>query len=316
MSDRPLNPFARIAEEQGAVVLDGGLATTLEARGWDLNDELWSAKLLLEAPSEVRAVHTAFLEAGADCIVSATYQATLEGFRRKGIEGGQGVALLRQAVELALEARDAFWALPENRPGRVRPLVAAGVGPYGAFLADGSEYTGKYDIDEEALYHFHKERWDIFCDTPADLLACETIPSMPEVRALLRLLNATPSHQAWLSFSCRDEEHLADGTPLARVARACDEVANVVAVGVNCIKPELVTPLLQTLGRETEKPLLAYPNSGELYDIGSRSWQSEASPLDWEEAAASWVGMGACGVGGCCRVGPGGIMALRNRLVR
>jgi len=170
------------------ILLDGGLATELEARGFDLDDDLWSARLLLEKPEAIRRVHLDYLQAGADCVVTSSYQATIEGFEKKGIGKRKAVDVLRRSVQLAQSARDEFWGNPANRSGRVRPLVAASVGPYGAYLADGSEYTGDYDLDEDGLVKFHRERWDVLATSGADLLACETIPSLPEALALGRLL--------------------------------------------------------------------------------------------------------------------------------
>ena len=306
------NPFLPTAAHPGPLLLDGGLATALEAKGFDLDDPLWSARVLLEAPEAVRQVHLDFLEAGADVIATVSYQASLPGFLRRGMAREAGLEALRRAAELAVEARDAFWAVEANRKGRRRPLVAASVGPYGAYLADGSEYTGAYSVTEAALYGFHRERWHLFAEGPADLLACETIPSLPEVRVLLRLLRETPGRGAWLSLSCRDAGHLADGTPMIEVARLCDPVPDLWAVGVNCVEPELVEPLLTELRRGTAKPLVAYPNAGERYDVASRGWVTPPSSVDWGTEARRWLGVGARGVGGCCRVAPDRIRELRE----
>ncbi|HSG46922.1 MAG TPA: homocysteine S-methyltransferase [Longimicrobiales bacterium] len=308
------SPFRPEDGDRSVLILDGGLATALEARGFDLNDGLWSARLLIEAPEAVRQVHLDFLEAGADVIATASYQASLPGFARRGIGRDEGLALLRLASRLAVEARDAFWGVAENRAGRRRPLVAASVGPYGAYLADGSEYTGDYPASDPELYDFHRERWHLFAEGPADLLACETIPSLREVAVLLALLRGTPGRQAWLSVSCRDGAHLSDGTPVGQVGRVCDAVPNLVAVGVNCTKPRFIEPLLAELRRHTDKPLLAYPNAGEDYDPASRSWSSPGAPVDWTQGADRWVRAGARAIGGCCRVGPEQIRALRQAL--
>jgi len=300
---------------QGFVLLDGGLATALEERGQDLDDPLWSARVLLDAPEEVAAVHRAYLEAGADCIATVTYQATFEGFRARGMTDAQAEEAFGTAVALAVEARDAFWNRPEGRTERLRPLVAASVGPYGAYLADGSEYTGRYDLDEEGLVAFHRRRWNLLARAPVDLLACETIPSLAEARALLRLLAQTPGRWAWLSFQCRDGAHLADGSPLASVVALCAAADRVAAVGVNCVPPDQVPALLTVAsvgGQGT--PLAAYPNSGERYDARTRSWDAAREAWDPGAAALSWHRMGAAVVGGCCRTGPDTISAMRAAL--
>ncbi len=309
------NPIAEFVERQGIMVLDGGLATALEALGCDLDDELWSARILLEAPELIRQVHLDFLIAGADCITTSSYQASLPGFHKRGLSELQGIELLRDSVRLAIEARDLFWSEPANRLGRRRPLIAASVGPYGAFLADGSEYTGRYGIDDADLYSFHRSRWHILADSPADLLACETIPSGREARVLLQLLGETPGRWAWLSFSCHDEAHLCDGSRLADVARICDAEPHVAAVGVNCTSPEFISPLIAEARRATSKPVIVYPNSGELYNVAHRDWAGAPTSLDWGEAAGEWARLGAAGVGGCCRVGPEDIAEMRRRLV-
>jgi homocysteine S-methyltransferase len=295
--------------------MDGGLATTVESRGHDLNDELWSAKVLLEAPDAIKQVNLDFLAAGADCIATATYQASLTGLKRRGLSEVEVIEIIRGSVRLAAEARDAFWSEPANREGRLRPLVVASIGPYGAFLADGSEYTGDYDISDDELYEFHRTRWHLLAESEADLMACETIPSRREAHVLLRLLRETPARWAWLSFSCRDTSHISDGSRLVDVARDCDAEPRVAAVGINCIPPEVASDLMAEAQQGTTKPLIVYPNSGETYDAVSKTWSTGPSPIDWQEAAAEWVRLGASGVGGCCRVGPEQIAGVRSRLV-
>ena len=297
------------------VLLDGGLATALEARGQDLNDPLWSARVLLEAPDVVSQVHMDYLTAGADCIATVTYQATFEGFRERGLEPAEAEEAFRRAVRLAVEARDAFWAQESNREGRLRPLVAGSIGPYGAYLADGSEYTGRYGLDEDALVEFHRSRWSLLANSGVDLLACETVPSGIEARALLRLLAGAPDVWAYMSFQCRDQAHLADGTVLRDAVRACDEASRVAAVGVNCVPPERVAPLLSIARSATTKPLMAYPNSGEAYDATTKTWTPAGAGSDPAEEAPRWRDSGATVLGGCCRTGPDTIARMRLRLL-
>ena len=297
------------------MVLDGGLATALEARGCDLDDALWSARILLEAPDEIHQVHLDFLVAGADCLVTSTYQASIPGFRERGLRAAESVELLQRSVEIAFDARNTFWSEPHNRVDRLRPLVAASVGPYGAYLADGSEYTGDYGISDDDLYEFHRGRWQVLTETDADLLACETIPSRREANVLLRILEETPGTWAWMSFSCRDELHLCDGTPLADVVRACDGQRNVAALGVNCTSPLFISALIAEARRETKKPLIVYPNSGERFNPTNRSWENAPDPIDWGEKSLEWKRLGAACIGGCCRVGPQEIATMRRRLL-
>lgn len=295
------------------MVLDGGLATELEARGFDLEDPLWSARVLLEDPAAIQLLHGDYLAAGADCITSASYQATLEGLGREGFSRRRGEALLARSVDLAIAARDAFWGEPANRAGRLRPLVAASVGPYGAFLANGAEYTGDYDLDVAGLVAFHRRRLEVLAASGADLLACETIPSCLEARALCQLLDETQGPPAWLSFSCRDARRLSDGSDLGAVVAELEGCDRVIAIGVNCTAPGFLPGLIDRLAAASAKPIVVYPNSGEGYDAVGKTW-SGAGGLD-VSAVGDWLRRGARLIGGCCRVGPGEIQALRRCLL-
>jgi homocysteine S-methyltransferase len=298
------------------ILLDGGLATELEARGSDLNHELWSALELIDHPERIRDVHLAFLRAGADCIATTTYQASFEGFARQGYSEEDARKLMHRAVDLAREARDLF--LNEGREGTSihdRPLIAGSIGPYGAFLADGSEYRGDYDATDEQLSDFHHDRLFLLADAGVDVLAFETIPSYREAKVLLNLLESRPSIQAWFSFSCRDEEHISDSTPVSECARLLADSDQVVAIGVNCVSPSLIPGLIQTLRRAApSKPVIVYPNSGEVYDPQEKKWTGIAEPVEFGRAAIEWYNAGARMIGGCCRTTPLHISAMRSSL--
>ena len=306
--------FDAFLHSQGFVLLDGGLATELERAGNDLNDPLWSAKVLVEDPGAVEAVHAAYLRAGADCVITATYQATFEGLAARGVTRTAAEGILRDAVGLAVRAGDRFWADQENRAGRSRPLVAASIGPYGAFLADGSEYHGNYGVGPAALADFHRPRMRLLADSPADMLACETIPSFAEARVLADLVEDATDKHSWFTFTCRDSHHLSDGTPLDEVAAWADETASVHAVGVNCTPAHLLPPIIRTLAAATRKPVVAYPNGGGEWDAATKTWGRADAEPDWGAACRSWVAAGAGVVGGCCRVGPEAIRAMRAAL--
>jgi homocysteine S-methyltransferase len=312
-TSNPLDPFLRT---QGVVVLDGGLATELEARGFDLTDELWSARVLLEHPDSIRRVHLDYLLAGADCITSGSYQATVAGFVRRGLDRRKAVELLRRSVELAIAARDAFWSNSESRVGRRKPLVAASIGPYGAYLADGSEFRGDYDLDEETLVEFHRERWELLSSSGADLLACETIPSRDEARALRRLVEDTTDVWAWFSFSCRDDQRISDGSLLSEVVAELEDCPRILALGVNCTAPRHIEGLIRAAARATSKPIVVYPNAGEAWDATTRTWvPTDHHAPSLVNGCRRWVDQGARLIGGCCRTTPDDIRRVRQRLL-
>lgn len=309
-----MNPIRPFLDRQGALILDGGLATQLEARGADLHDPLWSAKLLLEDPALIRQVHLDYFWAGADCAITASYQATIPGFKQRGLTEAQATTLLKLPVQLACEARDEFWAgVRERGDGRLRPLVAASVGPYGAYLANGAEYTGDYDLDEAGLVAFHCQRWHILAESEADLLACETIPSMVEAKALVQLLAETPDVYAWFSFSCRDGRSISDGTPITECADLLEDSEQVVAVGINCTPPRFIPDLIRELFAVTQKPIVVYPNSGEQYDPVAKRWLGLSIPAEFGTYSREWRKAGAALIGGCCRTGPEHIRQIRDR---
>lgn len=305
-----MNPLAPLLAQYPVLVLDGALATELERRGCDLRDPLWSAKVLIEAPELIRQVHADYFQAGADCAITASYQASLEGFMRRGLTREAALELIRRSVWLAVEARDAFWQEPAHRTGRPRPLVAASVGPYGAFLADGSEYRGDYGLSEAELMDFHRPRMAALLEAGADLLACETIPCFSEARALTRLLAEFPNASAWISFSARDEAHLWHGERLAECAAWLNDQSQVVAVGVNCTAPRYLPGLIEAIRAVTSKPIVVYPNSGETYDPVQRLWRGVSDAETFAIEARRWYASGARLIGGCCRTTPDHIRTI------
>ncbi len=283
-----------------SVLLDGGLATELEARGHDLSDPLWSAKLLAGAPQEIVAVHAAYFRAGAKIATTASYQASFEGFAAHGIDRDEAVGLLRRSVELAKTARD--------KAGAGDLCVAASIGPYGAALADGSEYHGRYGLSVAALTQWHRPRLEILAAAGADVLALETVPDVDEAEALVNLVRSV-GVPAWLSYTI-DGTRTRAGQPLADAFAVAAGVDEIVAVGVNCCAPDDVLPAIGIA--DIGKPVIVYPNSGECWDGRRRAW---TGPSRFSaQLATQWVAAGARIVGGCCRVRPADIAELARVL--
>lgn len=303
------NPVAQALTESSPLILDGALATELEARGCHLADALWSAKVLMENPELIYQVHYDYFVAGARCAITASYQATPQGFATRGLDEAQSLALIAQSVELARRARHDYLAV---RPDARTLLVAGSVGPYGAFLADGSEYRGDYALPEAEMMAFHRPRVQALLAAGADLLACETLPSFAEAQALVKLLAEFPEGRAWFTFTLRDAAHISDGTPLSEVVSWLNQQPQVIALGVNCVALESVTPALQQLQRLTDKPLVVYPNSGEQYDAGSKTWHSAPSGCTLRDKLPEWRAAGARLIGGCCRTTPQDIAAIAH----
>jgi homocysteine S-methyltransferase len=305
-----MNPIQPFLTRQGFVMLDGAMATELERRGADLSHDLWSARMLLEAPEMISDVSLSYLVAGADIISTATYQASLEGFARAGIEQDRARNLMQLSVDLAVLARENFWSEAKNRHARLRPLVAASIGPFGACLADGSEYHGNYNLTERELIEFHRPRMTEVVHSDADLLVFETIPSRLEAEALIKLLAEFPDSKACLSFSCKDQVHVCHGELFADCAALVEQSEQLIAVGINCSAPGNISALLSS-AKEVRKPLMAYPNSGEEWIASEHQWTGGAG--DTLEATP-WYDAGARLIGGCCRTGPADISRMRAEL--
>jgi homocysteine S-methyltransferase len=307
MSAELFEPFIK---KCGLVILDGAMATELEQRGADLNHPLWSAKLLIENPSFIKQVHLDYLQAGADIITTSSYQASFRGFEKQGYSKEKAVELLLLSTSIAIEAREE--ALKLNYISDPVPLVAASIGPYGAFLADGSEYRGNYNLSVEELMTFHRERIHTLAGSGADLLACETIPCPEEAIALINVLSEFPSLNAWISFSCKNDSEVCDGTSFAVCVALTNQSEQVIAVGVNCTAPQYVESLVNIAASSTEKHILAYPNKGEVWDPGQKCWLPVAGSINFDQAAFNWYQAGATLIGGCCRSTPVDIKKLKT----
>jgi homocysteine S-methyltransferase len=294
------------------VVLDGGLATELEARGHDLSDRLWSARLLVDDPAALEDVHLAYFRAGAQVATTASYQATIPGFVAAGLDRSAAASAIARSVTVARAARDRFADEADIDPSSL--LVAGSVGPYGAMLADGSEYTGAYDPGPAALREVHAPRIEALLEAGADLLALETIPTIREAEVLVALLDEAGA-TGWLSYQCRDDRHTAAGEPIGDAVRVADGVVGLVAVGVNCTAPRHVPGLLAIARRATDLPLIAYPNGGDRWDAEARRWVARGSGGGFDAAAiAGWTALGADWLGGCCGTGPADMERLASAL--
>jgi homocysteine S-methyltransferase len=306
--------LATEAAADDAVVLDGGLATTLEAAGHDLSGPLWSARLLRDEPEAIVAAHCAFLAAGAEVVTTASYQLSALGLRAAGGDERDVDGLLARSVSLAREAIAGHLAGRGHRQGQVAaheppvdghrwPRVAASVGPYGAVLADGSEYRGRYGRSVAELVAFHAPRIEALLAAGPDLLAVETIPSGTEVEALAQVL-AEVDMPVWVSVTVgTDGSTTPEGQPLPEALAPALEVAAVVAVGVNCCPPRVATRALEVLAATCDHPLVVYPNVGDTWDAQARGWRPGAGGEVGMELPC-WLAAGARLVGGCCGTGP------------
>ena len=293
------------------LIIDGGFATVLEGLGCDLNHKLWSAKIIDEDPGSIIEVHRRYIAAGAQIIATASYQASIPGLMEHGYSREKAIATILKTVTLAQKAIE--QSLKEN-PGLTPAMIGASIGPYGAYLADGSEYRGNYGVSEQQLYDFHFERIKVLHDSEADLLLFETFPDINELKVVAEITGKLKK-PSWVSFACKDGAHLNDGTPIEQAAALFNKHPSVFAIGVNCTRPIYISDLIERLKSNSDRKLVVYPNSNEHYDAESKSWSGENQSQEFAQMAQQWLKDGADIVGGCCRIGPGHIKLLRDTLV-
>lgn len=337
-----MSQSSKLSSQLGApVILDGALATYLETLGADISGALWSADILLQNSSLIKQTHLDYYRAGAQVAITASYQASLAGLNKHlKLDGEQGKDVVRKSVQLAQEARDEWVeehvkglseveklgiifdgsSVPQYRQSvRDRLFVAGSVGPYGAFLADGSEYRGDYNLDREDMKAFHRGRIQALVEAGVDVLACETIPSLGETEALLELLQEEFSEtEAWFTFTLRDATHISDNTPLSQIATLFDNVPQIIALGFNCIPDDIGLAALNNLKplqKERSWKMIVYPNSGEQWNAAAREWEGHRTEGGLLAAKTrQWADAGAVLVGGCCRTTPQDIKVMKEVL--
>lgn len=289
----------------GPWAIDGGLSGELEKRGHDLSDKLWSARLLRDEPEAIAHVHQDYVAAGARVIITASYQASRKGFVEFGLTERKADELIELSVTLAKQvvsqAKDKVW-------------VAASVGPYGAVLGGGQEYVGNYGVSHKDLVEFHTQRIEVLAKADPDLFACETIPDIAEVEALLEVLKKYPNIPAWITMSAKNGTQSCAGQDITQLAKAVEKFPNVVAIGVNCTMPEFVTSLFERLSAATDLPLVVYPNAGRVWDGQGRCWIGEGHSTLPTQIISEWVKLGAKLIGGCCGLGPDAISSIDQDL--
>ena len=301
----------KIQQLKFPLILDGGLSNELEAQGHDLGHSLWSAKLLETEPEAIIKAHLAYLEAGAQCIITASYQASIRGFLETGYTRAKAEQLLALTVTLAEEAIKIYQ---QTNKTDNQPFIAASIGPYGAYLSDGSEYRGNYAITNTELTTFHRERLQILGETSADFFACETIPSYREAKILGDLLKEA-TKPAWITFSCKDDVHICDGTKIQEAVALFHDHPTIFAVGINCTAPKYISRLIKALKPEIgDKKLIIYPNAGMIYHPTTKTWHGTDSPQVFAKLTKEWISLGVDIVGGCCQIGPKHIEKVINSI--
>lgn len=309
-----MGKFKDYLDRYHLLILDGALGTELENRGFDVSGKLWSAKYLLDNPQVIQDLHVTYVRSGSDIITTSSYQASIPAFLEAGLSPEAGYDLLKETVRLARAAIEQVWQelADEEKAQRPYPLIAGSVGPYAAYLSDGSEYTGAYDLTKEEFQDFHRPRIKALLEAGSDFLAIETIPNGAETTALLDLLATEfPDTEVYLSFTAQTEEAISDGTAIETVGAWAEASPQVLAVGFNCTAPHLIAGLLERLGRVCHKPFLTYPNSGEIYDGRTQTWYDDPEQgQTLLENSLAWEKQGARLLGGCCRTRPEDIAQL------
>ncbi|CAM3136670.1 homocysteine S-methyltransferase [Leuconostoc rapi] len=292
----------------GTVILDGGMGSELEKRHIDVNNIWWSASALIQSPDDIRDIHKNYFNSGAALAITDTYQAHVKSFTDQGLSETKAYELIDSAVALAKSGLE--------KSHRNNGLIAGSVGPYGAYLANGAEYTGRYHLTEQAYQNFHRPRIARLIADGVDILALETMPNFEETKAIGHLLQQEfPTVEAYLSFATEDGDHLWDGTPLAGAVAYFETVVQIKAIGVNCTSPQNILPALEKIAPNTSKKIVVYPNAGDEYDPKTKRWVSQHGPINWAELVPLWQAAGASLIGGCCRTSPDDIQEIAQAVI-
>lgn len=291
------------------IVMDGAMGTELEKRGYNVSDALWSAKFLSENPDAIAAIHRDYMEAGANVITCCSYQATIPGFVEAGYSEVDAEALIRKSIEIVKETREQWWKESGEKKGAEYPVVAGDIGPYGAYLADGSEYSGSYELTKDEYKDFHRKRIEILRDSGAEIFAVETCPKLAEAEAVGELLEEMGC-DFWASFTFKTPTKISDGTDIEEVAKTMSKFSHLKAIGVNCTPPEIVSDIILNYRKYTDIPVCVYPNSGEVYDGIKKVWNGAPDGKSYVDRAKDWERVGASFIGGCCRTSPDDIRAV------
>ncbi len=298
-----------LLKQKSVIINDGAMSTELQTMGFDLNNKLWTATILRENPEAIKDVHLNYLNVGANCIISNTYQASIAGFMKSGCTYEESVELIELSIKLLNDARDEWY----KNSSQIYPLVVGSIGPYGAFLADGSEYNGQYGVSIDLVKEFHKERLEIVWNAGVDLLAIETIPSLEEA-ILLAELTENIGASAWITFSCKDGMHNSEGTLISECVKQLENYNCIKAIGVNCVKPKYVTSLVEEIKKYTTKPIVVYANLGSTYDPINKVWLNDSDNKEYTDYALEWKQAGVKVIGGCCGVSSQDIAKLTKIL--
>jgi len=307
--------LSTILAQSQLLITDGAAGTHLESMGCDLNDDLWTAKILKDNPELIKKLHRDYFQAGSDFGVTVSYQATIEGYIKKGLTREQAIDLIKISASLMLEARDEWWQQEGKADHRRYPIAAASIGPYGAFLADGSEYRGDYELSKEELRQFHKERIEILWNQGVDLIAAETIPRLDEALIIAEIVQQLDA-KCWITFSAQNESQICNGQDITECIRALEPFDSVVAVGVNCTAPQFIGGLIKNINTETNKPIVVYGNLGNSYDPNSKTWceHGKDGATSYLNYAQQWKALGAKIIGGCCGTTPNEIKQIFSDL--
>lgn len=353
------NLIADVLQNSKKVILiDGGLGTELEQRKVNINSLLWSSVALVEAADDVTKLHYDYYHSGANVGITCSYQCSEDSLKASDKEKYSSkesrLQVYKESVEVCKRAKIMRMADAKAIELLVSPEIAGSIGPFGSFLNDGSEFTGGYERSEDEYQAFHEEKLDFFMNgtEEVDYLQLETMPNFEEIKALLMLIKRKNSERKEtqgksekrfiLSLSIRNEEQLADGTPLKAVVKYLHDVGYLskdpkttplMAVGANCLKLKYSVKFVENLTNYMNElqiygfPISIYPNSGEIYDGIKKNWIFDQSNekyyttnvngekvCDWKILLDAWIASGAKIIGGCCRVGVRDIVEM-NKVV-
>jgi homocysteine S-methyltransferase len=285
-------------------LLDGSLSYPLEKQGYNLNKKLWTGDALINDPNVIKKVHKDYLIAGVDFISTSTYQISYNVLEAMDYSLNEIKDVFKRSVNLVEQA------IQETNIKREIKIVGS-YGPYGASLSNGSEYTGKYDTSDNIIMDYHIKNMNIIKELDIDIILYETIPCLREIEILSKLVEEYKK-EVWVSFTCNKDLEFRDGSSIIKACKILSSIEVISTIGINCFSPLLAEKAIKKLKDNSNKKILIYPNSGEIYNNKDKDWYGEKY-FD-RSMIKKWLALSPDIIGGCCRVGFEDIKNMRKEI--
>ena len=282
-------------------LLDGSMSFPMEQLGYNLKNKLWTGKALINNPDLIKDIHKGYIDAGADFISTSTYQISFDRLKNMGYQSEEIKKIFQKSVDIVKDA------IEESKLKKEIKIVGS-FGPYASYDPEASEYIGEYDSTDIEIKKFHLNNIRIIEETDLDIILYETIPCLREIKILSEALSHS-TKEIWISITCNEEMEFRDGSSFKDACEIISKIEKITTMGINCFSPLLVKKAIDLLKKYSNKKILIYPNSGEIYNPKERFWTGNNEFNN--SMIKNWLSLYPDIIGGCCRIGYDDIKKMR-----